>query len=104
MKDEAASRTVVADEAPRRPLWRRGLRALQWAVNVAAVFVAVWVLVPGPDRVGQALLHLDPPAASDFILVLGGHNERAVEAARLYRRGLAQKVIISSTQSDWWSR
>lgn len=100
MNDEAASRTVVADEARRRSRVRRGLRALQWAVNVAVVFVAVWVLAPGPDRVGQALLHLDPPAESDFILVLGGNNERAVEAARLYRDGLARKVIISSTGAE----
>jgi len=46
------------------------------------------------------LIHVDPVQPADFIVVLGGDMERAVEAARLYRDGAAPEVICSSRGAD----
>ena len=98
MTPDATNDTPDA-ESPRRSRLRKILRIAQWATNLFVLLVAIYALAPGPDRIGQALLSVDAPVSSDYILVLGGHNERAVEAARLYRQGLAPKVIVSSTDS-----
>lgn len=58
--------------------------------------VAVLVVTPLGDRLSERLITVDPLAKADFIVVLGGGHERAVEAARLYRDGWAPKVVVSS--------
>jgi uncharacterized SAM-binding protein YcdF (DUF218 family) len=42
------------------------------------------------------VLFRSPLAKADYIVVMGGDQSRAVEAARLYRDGWAPKVIVSS--------
>jgi uncharacterized SAM-binding protein YcdF (DUF218 family) len=44
----------------------------------------------------KPLVHVDELAQADYIVVLGGHLERVVEAANLYRLGYAPKVVLSS--------
>jgi uncharacterized SAM-binding protein YcdF (DUF218 family) len=51
---------------------------------------------PVGDWVGDLLVDVDPLVRADYIVVLGGDPERAVEAARLYREGWAGTVIFSS--------
>jgi len=51
---------------------------------------------PLGESFGAGLISVDEPAKADYIVVLGGKADRAVEAARLYRDGYAPKVILSS--------
>jgi len=79
-----------------RSRWRRWRRAVQWAVNLGAAALVVLVFTPLGSWLGWDLVIQDPPAKADYIVVLGGDDERAVEAARLYRDGWAPKVIVST--------
>ncbi len=76
---------------------RRALRWLWRLVLAAAVTVAILVVTPAGDWLGAPLVRADPLEKADYIVVLGGAPERAVEAARLYRDGWAPKIILSST-------
>ncbi len=82
---------------PKRPL-RRFLRLCQWIVNLCFFPVAVLAFTPLGYQLGRALIVVDPIAKSDYIVVLGGDNSRAVEAAQLYREGWAPKVIVTSNR------
>lgn len=82
---------------PKRPL-RRFLRLCQWTLNLCFLSAAVLAFTPLGYRLGRALIVVDPIARSDYIVVLGGDNSRAVEAAQLYREGWAPKVIVTSNQ------
>ncbi len=93
--DEHAEGTKPATR-PRR-VFRRGLRCLQWSVNVLVLVVLVLTFTPAGDWLGGTLIDVDSPAKADYIVVLGGDSERVVEAARLYREGWAEKVVISAT-------
>jgi len=91
-------------EAPAAPARSRGRRALrrfavclQWAINLAVIAAVILVFTPAGDSCGRWLIDVDEPAGADYIVVLGGEAARVVEAANLFRRGLAEKVIISST-------
>ncbi|GAF81861.1 unnamed protein product, partial [marine sediment metagenome] len=72
------------------------LLTVQWAVNLIVLVVLVFVFTPAGDWLGEKLIDVDPLEKVDYIVVLGGNNERAVEAANLYRHGWAKKVIFSS--------
>jgi len=58
--------------------------ALAAAAAAGAFFLAGWLDDP------------DPPARAAAILVLGGDPSRALEAADLYRQGLAPKIYLSA--------
>ncbi len=75
---------------------RRLLRVLQWGVNLVVVAAVLLVFTPVGTRLSDWLVHVDGPAAADFIVVLGGEPERGVEGAQLYREGWAPTVIITS--------
>ena len=98
---------VDSEDEPLAPPHRRRLarlmRVLQWTVNLLLLLVAVLVLTPVGDRLGEQLTRIDPLAKADYIVVLGGDEERAAEAARLYLAGWAPKVIVSST-GPWADR
>jgi uncharacterized SAM-binding protein YcdF (DUF218 family) len=79
---------------------RRAGRILQWTVNLGVVAVLIAVFAPVGERMGRPLIAMDPPAKADWIVVLGGNDERVAEAADLYRQGWAGKVIVSSTAKD----
>ncbi len=75
---------------------RRLLKVFQWVCVGLVTFAAAAVFTPVGDRLGRPLIHIDPPAKADAIVVLGGDMARAVEAARLWRDGWAPKVVVSS--------
>jgi len=87
-----------SDDRPGRSVPRRLAGFLQWTVNLSVVAALVLVFTPAGDWLGDALISVDPLARADYIVVLGGNNERGVEAARLYRRRWAPKVIVTSTR------
>jgi len=88
------------EQRPKRSLLRRVVRVAQWIVNLAVLLAIVLVFTPAGDWLGDALIDVDPLVKADYIVVLGGNNERAVEAANLYRLRWAPKVIITSTPKD----
>ena len=75
-------------------------RLAQWGVNLTVLAVLALVFTPAGDWLGDSLVDVDPLARADYIVVLGGRRERAVEAANLYRRGWAPKVIVTSTKAS----
>lgn len=98
-----------AGPASRRhvPASRRGggggrliLRLFQWVSLVTLLALVVLIFTPAGSWLGRGLVSVDGLQKADYILVLGGDWERAVEAANLYRQGWASKVIISSESDD----
>lgn len=76
----------------------RRLRRLAVAAAVLATLGAATYLAREPllRAAGRALVHADPLAPSDAILVLsGGLFERELEAADLYRQNLAPLVLVT---------
>jgi uncharacterized SAM-binding protein YcdF (DUF218 family) len=73
---------------------------LQWTVNVGVVVALTLVFPPTHHWLSGRLITVDPPAASDYIVVLGGSSERVMEAAQLYREGYAPKIIVTSLGED----
>jgi len=85
-----------AQAPPRRGRLRGLMRWVQRIVNVLAVVFVLAVFTPAGTWAGRLLVHVDPVADADHIVVLGGDVLRMVEAARLYRTGRARRVIITS--------
>lgn len=78
-----------------RPARRRLLLLFICALlaGVAGVYVA---RAPILRAIGHQLVHADPVAPSDAILVLsGGRFDRELEAADLFARGLAPTVVVT---------
>jgi uncharacterized SAM-binding protein YcdF (DUF218 family) len=72
------------------------LRHLRRAVPLLLVGVFAVLLVLGVQAVGPFLVVADRVEPSDAIIVLeGGTPAREVEAAALYRRGLASVVVLA---------
>lgn len=72
------------------------LRRLRRAVPLLLVGVFAVLLVLGAQAVGPFLVVADRVEPSDAIIVLeGGTPAREVEAATLYRRGLAPVVVLA---------
>ena len=93
----------ISGNRPGRSFLRRLVSIVQWTVNLAIVGCLVLVFTPASDWLGSALVDVDPLGDKgdyDYIVVLGGNRERCVEAANLYREGLAPKVIVSSSGRD----
>jgi len=84
----------------RRSALARIWRPVQWVVNLLVLAAAVLVFTPLGSWYGRELVVLDDLAKSDYIVVLGGDYERAVEGARLFRDGWAKKLIATSTADD----
>jgi len=89
-----------SDQRPKRSAPRRLAFVVQWMVNLVVAVCLILVFTPAGDWLGEALISVDPLEKADYIIVLGGHNERGVEAANLYRKGWAPKVIVSSTSGS----
>jgi uncharacterized SAM-binding protein YcdF (DUF218 family) len=69
---------------------RRALAGAAMLVVVAA-FAAPWLL----PAAGRFLVEADPPEPADAIVVLAGsYPDRILEAAELYRAGLAPRILI----------
>jgi hypothetical protein len=85
---------------PRRSFLRRLWLLVQWMVNLVFAGCLILVFTPAGDWLGDALIDVDPLTKADYIVVLGGNDDRAIEAANLYRQGWAPKVIVSSLKHD----
>lgn len=68
--------------------------------TVTVLGILALYVTPLGTALARRLIAATPPASADFILVLGGAGERAVEGARLYREGYAPRVIFSSRDED----
>jgi len=78
----------------------RSARAPRWirrAVVVGALLVVVAVLLPwGARAIGQWLMVMDPLEPAKAVVVLSGRVPfRAIEAASIYREGLAPEVWLT---------
>lgn len=78
-----------------RPTRRRLLLLVICAIGAGAVGVYV-ARAPILRAIGHQLVHADPVAPSDAILVLsGGRFDRELEAADLFAGGLAPRVLMT---------
>ncbi len=87
------SQPTVTDTTARPARWK------VWARRLAVVFLAVALVYGFRGRLlaalGDWLDVAEPPAAADYVLVLGGDNQtRPFAAAVLYRKGLAHQVLL----------
>jgi hypothetical protein len=85
-----------------RPRFRRVKRALVCILLLAAVSAAVW-FARVPLLQGAAVLWIvsDPVTPADAVVVLGGGLDvRPFAAADMYRKGLANKVLLSQVAED----
>jgi len=74
--------------------WIRPRRLLVLAIGIGVAFVVLAVL--GAVGIGSFIEVADPLTAADVIFVLeGGTPARELEAAALYHRGLAPRVVVS---------
>jgi uncharacterized SAM-binding protein YcdF (DUF218 family) len=76
---------------------------VRWAGRaIVVIFIVSCLLIFTPlgDWPTGCLVKTDPLAKADYIVVLGGGGERAVEAAQLVREGWANKVITSTSRAD----
>ena len=105
MSETPANDDSAGGEATRSPGWARRIGRLLWRVVDAArwvsllilLAVAVYLFTPLGDRAVLDLIEHDPLEKADYIVVLAGGRQRAVEAANLYKDGWAPKVIASTT-------
>lgn len=83
----------------RNPLRRRLRRWFYWGLAVVLVG-GVLVLAHRPLLVGFATsFRVDDPAPSDaIVLLLGGTDHRPAKVAELYRRHLAQRVLMAGAR------
>ena len=82
---------------------KRTMRRFSVFVLVFAIFIILFWLFSGTvlSRVGQLLILDQKPTASDAVVVLCTGVEyypRLVEAADLFRKGLAKKVVINGNR------
>lgn len=79
----------------------RGRRIARWVGITAAVAVIGYVLaLPLLRFAGRQLVDVDPPQRSDAILVTASSLDRVVEAAELYRQGIAPQVLLTVPPRD----
>jgi len=97
-KAQQASGDTGAEARPARrgPIGRLWW-CFQWTLNLTVAAVAVWVFTPAGDWHARKLVRVDPPGQADYIVVLGGGHDGAVEAAALHADGVAPEVIVTST-------
>lgn len=87
------------------------LRPLSWfGLTISTLFTFVFLILaftPIGNLTGNILRSttekINKVKKADYIVVLGGRVERAVDAARLYHKELAPQVILSGGLEDHWS-
>ena len=82
---------------------KRTIRRFSVFALALAIFVLLFWLFSGPvlRQLGQFLICDEKPVASDAVVVLNTGVEyypRLIEAADLFRKGLAQKVVINGNR------
>jgi len=80
-------------------------RLVAWIVFILVIVVGIW-FERAPLLRGAADLWIvsDPLTPADVVAVLGGAlNERPFEAADIYKKGLANKIIVSQVAPERYS-
>lgn len=86
--------------AARWPGFLRGRRAIWIGALLIAVLVAWWCRIDILRGIGGFLIREDAPLHADRMYVLGGAPvERAIAAERLYRQGLAPRVVFTGVNT-----
>jgi uncharacterized SAM-binding protein YcdF (DUF218 family) len=85
----------VVLRTPRRRRWMRV------AAGLFVIAVVLYAFSPTLlTAVGEQLIHADTPQRADAIIVLAPFLDRLMEAADLYRQGLAPVVILTRMSRD----
>lgn len=87
-----------AQSPARLPRWRRIL------FLTAALLALLWLLVPPLlTFAARGLIRTDELQPGDVVVALSGDPRclREREAAELYRRGLARKIIVGGVEYAW---
>jgi len=92
---QAAGAMPPAERRSRR-FASRLRRLIAGLLALAMLAQLVYVFTPVGDVVSNWLVVLQEPRPADFIVCLGGRDERLIWVADLYRRGLAPRVIVSN--------
>jgi len=82
---------------------RPRLRLFAWVLAFVCTLLLVCYVFRAPllTGVAQAWVVNDPPAQADVIVVLGGRPElRPFEAARLYRAGVAPRILYMDVKPN----
>ncbi len=87
----------------RRPTAPRWLRRAGWLYRrirgllaLSMLILIVLVFTPLTGTLQRLLDVTGPPQAADYIVCLGGEDERLIWAAELFKQGYAPKVIVSN--------
>jgi uncharacterized SAM-binding protein YcdF (DUF218 family) len=98
MANEPFARTALT--RPGKWVWKVVRRTLITLATLGVVVLVLYLFrAPILTRVGRFLVVSDPLKTSDLIYLMGGEvNTRPVEAARLYREGLAPRIAVPYTE------
>ena len=69
---------------------------IQWFINLCLLGALLIVFTPAGKWAEEKLVFVDKLDKADYIVVLGGDFDRTVEAARLFNKGWASKIIVTS--------
>lgn len=90
----------LQDDRPKAPPCGRAIRWLYRRIRglLALGMLAILLLVftPAGTWLEEALDVTRPPQPADYIVCLGGDDDRLIWAAELFRQGLAPKVIVTN--------
>jgi uncharacterized SAM-binding protein YcdF (DUF218 family) len=99
----ATSVSPGPSEATRPRLGHTALRIWQyerWTVKNLAMLAGLLLLCPVQRMLARRLKRVQPPCRADWIVLLGGDSQRAIEVARLWREGWAPRVACTSYHAD----
>ncbi len=85
---------------PAAPRWRRTVgwayRRIRGLLALSMLILIVLVFTPLTGWLQDLLDVTQPPQAADYIVCLGGEDERLIWAAELFKQGYAPRVIVSN--------
>src|SRR3989339_570871 len=80
------------------------MKKIKWLLLVVGLLGGLWLLSPFMlDFAGRVLIVQDKLRPADLIVVLGGdgNGERVATGVRLYKQGLAPKILMSGGPLAW---
>jgi uncharacterized SAM-binding protein YcdF (DUF218 family) len=82
---------------------RRRFRLLTWLYRrvrgllaLGMLTILLLVFTPAATWLEEALDVTQPPQPADYIVCLGGHDERLIWSAELFKQGFAPNIIVSN--------
>jgi len=92
--------TVSRPRGPEPPRWRRLAgwlyRRIRGLLAMGMLTLIVLVFTPLTGRLQGLLDVTQPPQAADYIVCLGGEDERMIWAGELFKQGYAPRVIVTN--------